>query len=361
MFRVVAVVRWLLWLWMVGIVVVSAGDGSVRRPVAAWIAVAVVLGAAVFATVALRRAPAVLMSRRYAASEAALALGLSVIDGWVFDPGHVFETSQSLATQYPLIAMASVGFACGPLVAAAAGAAVGPAEWLAVRLNDFGPLEARHIVSLVATSIYFAAAGAVLGWLAGLLRRVETEAADQRARNEVARAIHDTVLQVFAAVERRTAASDPDLAQSVRRADRDLRNFLFGARTTGATESFESALRRRVVQQTAESDLAVTVNVVFDGREPPGDRQRAVIDAIGEAVANVVEHAGATTLTVFVEVEPDGHVFASVRDDGVGFEPATVDGHGVRHSIIQRIADIGGRTDVVSSPGAGTEIRLWSS
>ena len=341
--------------------VVSASDGSLRRPVAAWIAVVVVLGAAIFATAALRHAPLVLMSRRYAASEAALALGLSVIDGWVFDPGHVFETSQSLATQYPLIAMVSVGFARGPLVAAAAGAAVGPAEWLAVRLNDFGPLEPRHVVSLVATSVYFAAAGAVLGWLAGLLRRVETEAADQRARNEVARAIHDTVLQVFAAVERRTAASDPDLAQSVRRADRDLRNFLFGARTAGSTDSFETALRRRIVQQTSESELTVTFNVVYDGREPPGDRQRAVIDAIGEAVANVVEHARATAVTVFVEVEPDGHVFASVRDDGVGFEPATVDGHGVRHSIIQRIADIGGRTDVVSSPGAGPEIRLWSS
>lgn len=359
-FRVIAIVRWLVWFWMVGVVAVSARDDAVRQPAVAWLAVAAVLAAAIFATDALRRDPSVLATPWYAASEAALAIGLSIVDGWVFEPGHVFETSQSLATQYPLIAVASIGFAVGPWVAASVGALVGPAEWWAVRLNDFGVLEPRHVVSLVGTSIYFAAAGAVFGWLAGLLRRAETEIAEQRARNEVARVLHDTVLQVFAMVERRTAATDPELAGSVRRADRELRRFLFDGPAT-TPDTLEAALRRRIDEHTADGALLVTFNVVYDGREPPPDRAQAVVGAIGEAVANAVEHADATALTVFVEVEPDGHVFASVRDDGVGFDPDIVDGHGLRHSIIGRIADIGGRTDVVTDIGAGTEIRLWTS
>ncbi|MEO1059504.1 MAG: hypothetical protein AAFY28_21575 [Actinomycetota bacterium] len=121
MLRVVAVVRWVLLAWMVGIVVVAGGDDALRAPAGAWAAVIVVFCAATYATWALRRRPDALLSPRYAVSEAVVAFALSAIDGWVFEPGHVFATSQSLATQYPLIAMVSVGFAVGPFVAARAG------------------------------------------------------------------------------------------------------------------------------------------------------------------------------------------------------------------------------------------------
>lgn len=120
-----------------------------------------------------------------AITEGALALILSVLDGWVFDPGHVFETSQSLATQYPLIAMATLGLTFGSWIAAVAGALVGPAELWATELNEFTGWSLRHTFSIIATSIFFAASGALFGWLGDLLRRVEGDIADRRARDEV--------------------------------------------------------------------------------------------------------------------------------------------------------------------------------
>ena len=72
-------------------------------------------------------------------------------------------------------------------------------------LNGFDGYDPKHLVSLVAVSLFTAATGAVAGWLTLLLRRAETEIADRRARDEVAAVLHDTVLQTLALVERRTA------------------------------------------------------------------------------------------------------------------------------------------------------------
>jgi signal transduction histidine kinase len=88
----------------------------------------------------------------------------------------------------------------------------------------------------------------------------------------------------------------------------------------------------------------------------------AVASAIGEAVANALEHAAANRIVVFVETDDDGDVFASVRDDGSGFDTSQQrSGHGVDESIVARMRDIGGRAEVVSTPGAGTEVRVWST
>lgn len=372
--RALAAARWLTWLWMVGVVFVSATrddvnplpddptgpDTAFRHPLVAWLCVGLVLAMCVIATVAIRTAPDRLMRPGFAMAEGLLALGLSVVDGWVFDPGHVFETSQSLATQYPLVAMASLGLVFGPYVAAAVGFLVGPAELAAAHLNDFGPWSLRNTFSIIATSIFFAAAGALFGWLARLLRRVEGEIADQRARDEVGRVLHDTVLQTLALVETRTAASDPELALAARDADRDLRRFLFGA-ASRERHTLESRVRSAVERATAHHDVDVTINVLADGCRADAAAQDAVSGAVGEAVANAIKHADASRIVVYVETEDDGEVFASVRDDGVGFdEELTEPGRGITGSIRERMADVGGRSKISSRPGEGTEVSLWT-
>jgi signal transduction histidine kinase len=49
-----------------------------------------------------------------------------------------------------------------------------------------------------------------------------------------------------------------------------------------------------------------------------------------------------------------------VRDRGVGFDPEHSDPlrHGIRGSIIGRLARHGGTADIRSQPGEGTEVRL---
>lgn len=338
----------------------SGPDTAFRHPVVAWLCVVAVLAVCVVATVWVRRAPGRLISPRFAVTEFSLAVVLSVLDGWVFDPGHVFETSQSLATQYPLVAMATVGLTFGPWIGAALGTLVGPAEWWAARLNDFTDWSLRHTFSIIASSIFFAAAGALFGWLGKLLRRVERQIAQQRARDEVAAVLHDTVLQTLALVETRTGESDPSLASAARRADRDLRRFLFGASNLPA-DDLEGRVRHAVERSSRDHDITITLNVVDTGCEASIRAQEALAGAVGEAVTNAIKHARADGVVVYVETDDDGEVFATVRDDGVGFDPSTATtGRGIGGSIRARMEQIGGRTEIVSTPGRGTEVRVWT-
>lgn len=339
----------------------TSGAGTAfRHPVVAWMCVAAVLAMCVTATVGIRTNPHRLASPRFAIVEAGLALVLSAIDGWVFDPGHVFETSQSLATQYPLVAMATVGLTFGPWIASAVGTAVGPAELWAAHLNQFGPWSLRHTFSIVATSIFFASAGALFGWLGRLLRDVEGQIADQRARDEVALVLHDTVLQTLALVEKRTGDTDPELAVAARHADRDLRRFLFGASALPA-DDLEGRVRHAVERSSKDHDITVTVNVLDLDCSASAQAQEAVAGAVGEAVTNAIKHAESTMIVVYVETLDDGEVFASVRDNGCGFDTETVRrGQGLNGSIDARMASVGGRSEIESTPTVGTEVRVWT-
>jgi signal transduction histidine kinase len=243
--KALVVARWLALAWMVGIVAVSSERDAIRHPLAAWLCVVAVALAAGWSTYAVRTEPGKLFATPFLVVEAALAIGLSIIDGWVFEPGHVFEVSQSLATQYPLIAVVSIGLARGPVIAGCVGLLIGPAEWLGAVLNGFDDWSLRHQISIVATSLFYGAAGAVFGWQARLLRAAEADIADRRARDDVARVLHDTVLQTLAMVEHRSAATDPDLARAARQTDRELRQFLFGS-FSRAEDSLERRVRRAV-------------------------------------------------------------------------------------------------------------------
>jgi signal transduction histidine kinase len=83
--------------------------------------------------------------------------------------------------------------------------------------------------------------------------------------------------------------------------------------------------------------------------------------AVGEAVTNAIKHAECASIVVFVETDDDGQVFASVRDDGRGFDPAASDnGQGLEGSIRHRMTAVGGRSEIVSTLGGGTEVRVWT-
>jgi signal transduction histidine kinase len=110
-----------------------------------------------------------------------------------------------------------------------------------------------------------------------------------------------------------------------------------------------------------EADGVETTVTVAD--EPlPEDVERLFYRAAGEAIRNVRLHAGASKVIVDVSAA-NGVARLEVVDDGVGFttaerERSRAEGH-VGLSLLEELASrMGGRLDVVSTPGTGTSFEL---
>src|SRR3954470_19748874 len=162
-----SVLRWAAWLWMGLVLVVSRH--ALRRP---WLAVALVGGALVFTAMAtglVRRSPASMLTTRVVGIELALAAALVLFDGWAYGAGHVFSTSQSLGSVWPLVAVLSTGVAFGAGWGAVAGAALGAARVGATLANGIRDFDASRSMSLINSGVFYAVAGATAGYVIMLL------------------------------------------------------------------------------------------------------------------------------------------------------------------------------------------------
>ena len=206
----------------------------------------------------------------------------------------------------------------------------------------------------------FAVAVVGIGLLAGPWAwRVANQLMEERAsrvradaRAEVAAHLHDSVLQTLALIQR---ASEPrETALLARTQERELRAWLYGRTPDAAGMRLRDAVDEMAGR--VEAQHRVRVEAVTVGDAPLDDALRALVAAAGEATANAATHSGADSVAVYVEVE-EGAVSAFVRDQGSGFDPDAVpdDRHGIRESIVGRLARHGGTANVTSSP-AGTEV-----
>lgn len=83
----------------------------------------------------------------------------------------------------------------------------------------------------------------------------------------------------------------------------------------------------------------------------------ALLAALRAALENVLRHSGVTTVEVEVIADAD-NVTVMVTDQGAGFDPASVapDRLGLRTSVVERMAAVGGRAQIWSAPGEGTSV-----
>jgi signal transduction histidine kinase len=237
-----------------------------------------------------------------------------------------------------------------------AGLAIGLGRLGGVLANGESGLDAGRWLSILSTTVLYVLAGSAAGFSATRARQLEREASSIRAREEVARHLHDGVLQTLAVVQRRT--DDPALAELARAQERELREFLrSGPRTD---DGLEPGLRRAAARFEETHGGRVDVVVAEDVPRLDPDALAAVVGAVSEAMANAGRHGGAGRVTVYAEPADDGGVTCSVKDDGTGFDPATaVEGMGLTRSVRARVVEVGGRVEVDSTPGWGTEVRLW--
>lgn len=346
--------RWAALVWGSLALVVQARDGVVERPALG----TSLLGAAAVWTVALtmwtRWRPERLASPAVLCVDVLVASALVIGDALV----HRDVPVQSLGSAWPLAVVITAGVVHGWRAGAGVGLGIGAvgvvADALGERPGWLGP---------VGTTVLLAVGGAVAGYVTHLLRRAESEVAHARAREEVARTLHDGVLQTLAVVQRRS--EDPDLARLARTQELELRRFL----QHGPAEDAAGGSGRRdvvaMVRDVAgriERDQGLRCEVVVV--EPPGPMAAELADALAgavrEALTNVAKHAATSSATVCLDRGPEGGTTCTVKDDGAGLADGRLrEGTGWRVSIRGRLEPLGGTASVTSMPGHGTEVTLW--
>lgn len=197
--------------------------------------------------------------------------------------------------------------------------------------------------------------------------------AASQERNRLARELHDTLAHSLSGVtvqlEAVQALWEVNLVEARRILDQALR-----ATRQGLTEARRAlgSLRASPLEDLglalAVSDLAKSAaargNLKLDLQVQdrleniPPEVEQCVYRVAQEAVTNITRHANARSLRVSL-ARQDGGLILTVADDGVGFEPASVDGdrYGLK-GLRERAEMVGGRLEVDSQPGHGTMVRL---
>jgi len=198
----------------------------------------------------------------------------------------------------------------------------------------------------------------VVPWAVRLVDDLAAERAERvrtQERADVAAHLHDSVLQTLALIQK-NAGDRTTVARLARAQERDLRSWLFDTAPPGEA-TVVGALRAAAAR--VEDDHGVPVDLVSVGDTDLVEALRPVVDASREAITNAAKHAGAGRVDVYAEMD-GATVDVFVRDRGTGFDPDAVPGdrHGVRESILGRMTRHGGRAEIRSAPGEGTEVRL---
>jgi signal transduction histidine kinase/phage shock protein PspC (stress-responsive transcriptional regulator) len=219
------------------------------------------------------------------------------------------------------------------------------------------------VTAAAASAIAAVVVAAGIGLLVGpRLRRAQALAGEERRerirteeRARMAARLHDSVLQTLALIQR---ADDARGAQRLaRRQERELRAWLYGGEEPDAPETFAAALRHATEDVEARYDIEV--ELVQPSDAPLDEHLEALVAAAREALTNAAKHAGTGTVSVLARVS--GHeASVFVRDRGRGFDRAHVPGDraGLRESIEARMARHGGRAEIHTAPGEGTEVEL---
>lgn len=173
--------------------------------------------------------------------------------------------------------------------------------------------------------------------------------------------VHDTLLNDLAIVMN---APDrlSDGARDRLRADLEtLRSAEWITNSAAGLADEDVGLRNALARLVSEYQWrGVSVHVTGSAlarHEISADVVEALLGAIRAALENVAQHAGVSTVELEVISEPDA-VTVMVADQGRGFDPEAVapDRLGLRASVVERMAAVGGRVRVWSAPGAGTSV-----
>ncbi len=194
-----------------------------------------------------------------------------------------------------------------------------------------------------------------------------------RERNRLARELHDTLAHSLTAIsvslETARAYFDVDVDKS-----RDLLDKSLLATRTGVDETRRAlrALRSssledlglglaiRKLAESAAQRAGLQLDILLDQDAPSlsPDVEQAIYRIAQEALQNVANHAGAKSVILRLTYQPK--VMLAIQDDGVGFEPGSLEktGHYGLLGMHERARLVGGSLLVESTKGHGTRLVL---
>lgn len=203
------------------------------------------------------------------------------------------------------------------------------------------------------------------------------EVAVLEERNRMAREIHDTMAQGFTgivlqmeAAEQSLEASPAALPEHLNRARalareglQEARRSVWGLMPQALERStLDTALREEVRRFGDEGRAKISFTDSGKRRELPPDVQTVLLRVCQESLTNIRRHAEASEVTVALNYSAH-EVRLSVQDNGVGFDPPTVqiDKQGTSFGMIgmrQRAEQIKGQISIDSAKNQGTAVRL---
>ncbi|NLW51485.1 MAG: PAS domain-containing protein [Candidatus Brocadiaceae bacterium] len=208
--------------------------------------------------------------------------------------------------------------------------------------------------------------------LASRLRRVER---DERER--LARVLHDHVQQLLAAARmqaawikddrrpervRATAQMITDILQEAIDACRSLAVDL--SPPVLREDGLAAALRWLADRMQEQHQLTVRLGGECDAEPATHDVRALLFECVRELLFNAVKHGGVAEAEVSLALAPDGCIRVCVCDQGKGFDLDEVRRRGSDQmtfglfSIQERLAHVGGTTEIRTAPGNGTRIML---
>jgi PAS domain S-box-containing protein len=195
----------------------------------------------------------------------------------------------------------------------------------------------------------------------------------EKEKRHIAREVHDELGQILTALRMdmsmaiiRHAGHVPDLLgalngmkKQVDRAIQGVRNVATSLRPAALDMGLVTALEWLCLEFTKHGAVACALHGFDECVEIDDSRAVVIFRIVQEALTNIRKYAQASQVDITLE-RREAELSVEVRDNGLGFDPVAVAQRGTLGllGMRERVIALGGRVEVVSTPGQGTVIDM---
>jgi PAS domain S-box-containing protein len=200
---------------------------------------------------------------------------------------------------------------------------------------------------------------------------------EQRERQRIARGLHDDIGQKLAVLKFALSSvlqrkRSYDVEESIRKICSDVeavieqvRSLTFELSNPVLSElGIEAALERHLIREVRRKHgIEFDLNTCGEFGQLDEDVSMCLFRSVRELLNNVVKHANANYIEITLQCE-DENIVITVRDNGVGFEPASLADTAGRQggfglfSICEQLESFDGRLEIDSSPEHGSRFTI---